>query len=105
MKLKILLITFFGFALGIETTINYNVEGMMCGVSCPKAIKNSLHNIEGIKSCNVDFNTKTASITYENEIIQKEKIASIISEKTYFKVTENSDNKTNSFWDWLFGKK
>ena len=100
----LLLVSIFGFALAIETTTNFNVEGMMCGVSCPKAIKKSLNNIDGINKCDVDFNAKTVIITYEKEKINKQQIASIISEKTYFKVTEKNKKETNSFWNWLFGK-
>ena len=100
----IIFFSIFSFALALETTTRFNVEGMMCGISCPKTIKESLNNIDGIKKCDVDFNSKTAIITYEGEKIKKEQIASIITEKTYFKVTEKNKEKTNSFWNWLFGK-
>ena len=101
----ILLISTFSFGFAIVTTTEFNIDGMMCGVSCPKAIKSSLHNSEGIKKCDVDFNSKTATITYENEKINKKEIASIISEKTYFKVSEKKTKEEKSFWNWLFGKK
>mgnify|MGYP001165435717 CR=1 FL=1 len=101
----ILLISTFSFGFAVVTTTQFKIDGMMCGVSCPKAIKNSLHNAEGIKKCDVDFNSKTATITYENEKINKKEIVSIISEKTYFKASEKETKEKNSFWNWLFGKK
>ena len=64
-----LLFCYFGLLFAIETTSTYNVKGMMCGVNCPKAIKKSLDGVLGIKTCTVDFNSKTATIIYENEKI------------------------------------
>ena len=94
MKKILLLLSCIGFLLASETTTNFKVEGMMCGVNCPKAVKKSLNGVDGIKKCVVDFDSKTALVTYENEKIDKEKIANIISEKTYFKVTENNAKKS-----------
>ncbi|MEE2858625.1 MAG: heavy metal-associated domain-containing protein [Candidatus Neomarinimicrobiota bacterium] len=102
MKNIFIFISFISFALSLETTTTFKIDGMMCGVSCPKAVKKSLNNIEGINNCEVDFNSKTTTITYENEKIDKQQIAAIISEKTYFKITEKNEK---SFWNWLFGKK
>ena len=102
MKNIFIFISFISFALSLETITTFKVDGMMCGVSCPKAIKKSLNNIDGIKNCEVDFNLKTTTITYENEKIDKQQIAAIISEKTYFKITEKNEK---TFWNWLFGKK
>jgi copper chaperone CopZ len=104
MKKIITLISCIGFLLANETVTTFKVDGMMCGVSCPKAIKKSLNNVDGIKQCIVDFDSKTATITYEDEKIKKEKIATIISEKTYFKVSEKNNEKPWSFFKWLFGK-
>ena len=87
-----------------DTTEYYKIEGMFCGNGCANRIKNVIKTVDGIKKCDVDFNSKTAMITYENEKINKQQIASIIAEKTYFKVTEKNKEKTNSFWNWLFGK-
>ena len=102
MKNIFIFISFISFAVSLEKTTTFKVNGMMCGVSCPKAVKKSLNNIDGIKNCEVDFNSKTTTITYENEKIDKQQIATIISEKTYFKITEKNEK---TFWNWLFGKK
>ena len=66
MKNIFIFISFISFALSLETTTTFKIDGMMCGVSCPKAVKKSLNNIEGINNCEVDFNSKTTTITYEN---------------------------------------
>lgn len=104
MKKIITLLSCIGFILANETVTTFKVDGMMCGVNCPKAVKKSLNDVDGIKKCIVDFDSKTATITYEDEKINKEKIATIISEKTYFKVSEKNNEKPWSFFGWLFGK-
>ena len=103
MKYFIILIYCTGFLIAGETTTIYKIKGMMCGVSCPKAVKKSLENEEGIKSCIVDFEKKTATITYDDNKINKKKIATKISNGTYFKVTENKGKKW-SFWNWFIKK-
>ena len=57
MKNIFIFISFISFALSLETTTTFKIDGMMCGVSCPKAVKKSLNNIEGINNCEVDFAT------------------------------------------------
>ena len=78
---------------------------MMCNVSCPNAIKKSIKNINGIKACNIEFDTKTAIITYDDSQIDVKTIARTIEEKTYFKVNFPQKEKKFSLFNWLFNKK
>ena len=73
------------------------------------SLKKSLKDVNGINNCEVNFDSKSAIVTYENKKINKDEIANIISEKTFFKVTEkkvakNNNKKSWSFFGWLFGK-
>ena len=102
MKYLILLFSYIGFLFSEEITTNYNIEGMMCSLSCPKAIQKSLDGIEGIKSCKVEFDTKTATIVYDNDKIDSEKIASTIEKNTYFKVKNKVKKGKWSLFNWLF---
>ena len=86
-----------------EVTAIYLVDGMMCGANCPAKVEQSLKGIDGVKTCFVDFNSKKATVTYDNSIIDKNTIAKTISEKTYFKVTD-TEEKPRSFFNWLFGR-
>ena len=104
MKQLIFLLFYAGFLLAAETTATYKVEGMMCGVTCPKAVKKSLKGVNGIKICTVDFDSKTATVTYDDEIIDSKKIANTITKGTYFKVTDKNKQKSWSLFGWLFGK-
>tara|TARA_B100001013_G_scaffold244592_1_gene151312 strand:- start:325 stop:546 length:222 start_codon:yes stop_codon:yes gene_type:complete len=72
-------LTFLGFLFLGESITTYRVDGMICEMNCPKKINESLNSMDGIKSCMVDFKTKMATVVYDDE-------------------------KTGSFWKWLFGK-
>ena len=94
-----------GFLFSGESTATYRVDGMMCAMNCPQKVNNSLNGINGIKSCKVDFETKTATVVFDDEKINSDIIAKTIAKGTYYKVMDlNKKEKSGSFWDWLFGR-
>ena len=103
MKQIIFLLLCTGFLLAGETTAIYKVEGMMCGVNCPMKVKQSLEGINGVKMCQVDFESKMATITFDDTIIDRKTIANTITKDTYYKITD-TEEKSWSFFGWLFGK-
>ena len=48
---------------GNATLIKLQVEGMACGVMCPPKIKEDLMTVKGVQEVNVDYETKTATVT------------------------------------------
>ena len=105
MKTVLIALTACGFLFSGESTATYRVEGMMCAINCPQKVNDSLNGMDGIKSCNVDFESKTATVVFDNEKIDSDKIAMTIAKGTYYKVMPvNKKEKLVSFWDWLFGK-
>ena len=105
MKTIFIALTTFGFLFSDESTATYRVEGMMCAMNCPQKVNDSLNGVDGIKSCKVDFESKTATVIFDNEKIDSDKIAKTIAKGTYYKVMDvNKKEKSLSFWDWLFGK-
>ena len=105
--MKIILLSIIGLSLlfSIESTATYLVDGMMCAVNCPQKVNNALDGVVGIKSCKVDFASKTATVVFDDEKIDSDKIAKTISKETYYKVMDlNKKEKSVSFWDWIFGK-
>ena len=105
--MKTILIAFitFGFLFSGESTATYRLEGMMCSINCPQKVNDSLNGVDGIKSCKVDFESKTATVIFDNEKIDSDKIAKTIARGTYYKVMDvNKKEKSRSFWGWLFGK-
>ena len=103
MKQIIFILSCASFLLASETTAIYKVEGMMCGKSCPMKVKQSLENVDGVKMCQVNFESKTATVTFDDGIISREIIATTIAKSTYYKVTD-TEKKSWSLFDWLFGK-
>ena len=105
MKIILVIFTAFGFLFSDESTVTYRVEGMMCAMNCPQKVNDSLNGVDGIKSCKVDFESKTATVIFDNEKINSDKIAKTIAKGTYYKVMDlNKKEKSGSFWNWLFGK-
>ena len=105
MKTILIALTVCGFLFSSESTATYRVEGMMCAINCPQKVNDSLNGMDGIKSCKVDFESKTAIVVFDDEKIDSDKIAKTISKATYYKVMNlNKKEKSRSFWDWLFGK-
>ena len=102
MKLLLYCFICFNMLQAKEMTATYKVDGMMCGKSCPMKLKNSLNGIDGIKSCNVNYELKTATVVYDDEKINKDKIASTIEGETYYKCSDSSKKK-RSLFGWLFG--
>ena len=99
--MKILILLFLSILLSNEVTTTLNIKGMMCENSCVKSVTNAVDGLNGIKSCEVNFNNETATIKYDNSVIDVNQIKKIISEKTYFKVNKKSNE--SSFWNWFFG--
>ena len=105
MKTLFITLSTLGFLFSGESTATYRVEGMMCAMNCPQKVNDSLNGVDGIKSCKVDFESKTATVVFDDKKIDSAKIAETISRGTYYKVMDvNKKEKFRSFWDWLFGK-
>ena len=97
MKILLLLLS---ITLSNEVSQTFTIKGMMCEQSCVKSVNNSVVGLDGIKSCEVNFNNETATIKYDNSVIDANQIKKIISEKTYFKVNEKSNESL--FWNWFW---
>ena len=105
MKIILIVFTTFGFLFSGESTAIYRVDGMMCAMNCPQKVNESLNGVDGIKSCKVDFESKTATVVFDDKKIDSDKIAKTIARGTYYKVMDvNKKEKSRSFWDWLFSK-
>ena len=101
----ILSVIVLGLLFSGESMATYRVDGMMCAMNCPMKVNESLNRLDGVKSCKVDFESKTATIVYDDEKIDADQIASTIAKGTYYKVKDlNKKEEPSSFWSWLFGK-
>ena len=105
MKIIVIIFSALGFLFSGELTTTYRIDGMMCANSCVKKVNETLNSVDGVKSYQVDFESRTATVVYDDKIIDSERIAKSISEKTYFKVKDVMETRPTTFWGWLFGKK
>ena len=49
-----------------EQVVVLSVPGMNCSI-CPITVKKSLQKVEGVKSVNVIYENKTATVSFDNE--------------------------------------
>ena len=47
-------------------TASFKIDGMTCEVGCAKTIENKLAGLDGVNEAKVDFEKKTATVTFEN---------------------------------------
>jgi copper chaperone CopZ len=68
-------------------TASFTIEGMTCAVGCAKTIEKELSNLEGVEKAAVDFDKKTATVTFDKTIQNPESLTKVVQEtgdgKTY----------------------
>lgn len=47
-------------------TASFTIDGMTCEIGCAKTIENKLAGLDGVSEAKVDFEKKTATVTFEN---------------------------------------
>lgn len=55
-------------------TLELQISGMTCEEGCAKGIESSVYKIKGVKKSVVNFDTQTATITFDADKISKEDI-------------------------------
>ena len=58
----------------------FQVEGMACAIGCAKVIEKKLANMEGIQAATVDFESKTATIEFDDARQNPETITKTVEE-------------------------
>lgn len=68
-------------------TASFTIEGMTCAVGCAKTIEKELSDLEGVEKAAVDFDKKTATVTFDKTIQNPESVTKVVQEtgdgKTY----------------------
>ena len=68
-------------------TASFTIEGMTCAVGCAKTIEQELSDLEGVEKAAVDFDKKTATVTFDKTIQNPENLTKVVQEtgdgKTY----------------------
>ena len=99
------LLSLAAFVFAGEKTANIKVKGMSCKFGCPTKVKTALNGIDGVKLCDVNFETSTATVTYNDEDINGKDIVKILSDKTDFEILiENEPKEEPSSFKKFFSK-
>jgi len=59
-----------------------NIEGMSCG-HCKKAVEDALKTLDGVSTAEVNLDTNSALIFYEEDKVDEEKIKDIVINAGY----------------------
>lgn len=78
-------------------TESFTIEGMTCELGCAKAIEGKLAGLNGVQEATVDFENKTATISFDetkqNKISLKKTIEAVAGGETY-KATETEKKES-----------
>lgn len=61
-------------AWAAERSVTYAVENITCA-TCPLTIKTAIKRLDGVKSVDVDFDKKTATVVFDDEKVTEAAIA------------------------------
>ncbi len=72
---------------------SFEIEGMKCAMGCAKVIEKNISKMDGVKEVTVDFDTKTATVSYDEEFVSREKLTATVknTSDTYSVTTWNGD--------------
>jgi mercuric ion binding protein len=65
-----------------EQTATFNVPGMTCAL-CPITVRKAMESVEGVKSVAVDFDARTATVTFDPSMTTIEAIATASANAGY----------------------
>lgn len=77
---------------------NFEIDGMMCAIGCAKVIEKNIAQMDGVKSAEVDFDSKTAKVEYDEKMVNKELLIASVKEsgETYEVVSWNDETETET---------
>ena len=92
MRLTIQILFISSMLLAGDNTTKVKVTGMMCSYSCVSKVNAVINDIDGVKSCSVDFNKGEATVIYDDDKVGSKEIVSVLTEKTDYKVTKMAND-------------
>ncbi len=75
-----------------QKTVTLAVQNMTCSM-CPITVKNALEKVPGVSAVHVDFDKKTATVTYDPAKIQPDRLTRATTNAGYPSTVEKSDQK------------
>ena len=59
-------------------TASFSIKGMTCAIGCAKTIEKELNGLDGVQSASVDFEKKSAVVSFDKTIIKPENITKVV---------------------------
>lgn len=87
MKTKILMVflalfAISGHALAASRTVTLDVQNMTCAV-CPITVKKALERVAGVQHVAVDYDSKTATVQFDDATITADKLTEATKDAGY----------------------
>ena len=100
MKLLLLLTT---CTFLFSATSKFNVDGMMCGKGCVNKIKKHMGSLDGIKSCDVNFDKAIMTVEYDELKLDDQLIMDRLHDKTTYTCSpKKQDEPKKGFFKRIF---
>lgn len=75
-------------------TASFTIDGMTCPEGCAKTIEQELSNLNGVEKAAVDFEKKTATVTFDKTVQNPESLTKVVQETGDGKTYKVSDMKS-----------
>src|SRR3954469_22812845 len=59
-------------------TANFSINGMTCAIGCAKTIEKELNGLDGVQNASIDFEKKSAVVSFDKSIIKPENITKVV---------------------------
>ena len=91
MKYNFILVSFFlSFLFAGENTTSIKVDGMQCSYSCAGKVQSVVQKIDGVKESSVDFAKGMATITFDEDKVNRTEIIKYLKKNTSYKIEQAS---------------
>ncbi|MQG40230.1 MAG: heavy-metal-associated domain-containing protein [SAR202 cluster bacterium] len=95
-KITLILVALVSFAIAKDDKVNLKIAGMQCAYSCADKVTKVVENIKGVKDCEVDFASNTATVVFDDKKLDSKEIVDVLKKKTSYKVEIQSEKKVES---------
>lgn len=76
-------------------TASFQIEGMTCAMGCAATIEKKLNETQGVKEAKVDFESKTATVSFDKTVNNQETLTKTVEAVADGKTYKVTNYKTN----------
>ena len=95
-KIVVLFTLFLSFSFAKDDKVDLKIQGMRCSYSCSDKVTKVVENLNGVKDCQVDFASNTATVIFDNKKLDSKKIIDVLEKKTSYKAAVQTEKKAKS---------